>query len=196
MIDIDKKKNILFLDMDGVLNNNHLIRKWCDNKFIELQKEHQNLKYSEIYNLVNDEFKKEFKFGTELIFSELAQRLQEIIEKCNLKIIWSTSWRTVSPYRNIYNAKAMLERHGLNGSALIGYTPNFSRLSYGSDTRINEILSFIKNNTFGITFNDKLAAIDDMNLSELEENNIKFFNTEVEFGLTEEIKNKMLEYYE
>lgn len=191
-------KNILFLDMDGVLNSNYLIQKWCNDKFLELQNENQHLSLSEIRKLVSTAFYQEFKHSKELIFPELAKRLNEVIEKCNLKIIWSSTWRYISPYQgNINNARAMLERRGINGSALIGYTPNFSRFTDGGNYgRMSEILSFIKNNTLGITFEDRLAAIDDLNLEELENDDIKFFGTEVEFGLTENIKNQMIEYYE
>mgnify|MGYP003571242801 CR=1 FL=1 len=190
-------KNILFLDMDGVLNSNYLIRKWYDDKFLELQDKKPHLNLSEIRELVSQKYYQEFKHNKELIFPELAKRLNEVIEKCNVKIIWSSTWRYVSPYRNINNARTMLERRGINGSALIGYTPNFSRFTDGGNYgRMSEILSFVKNNTLGITFEDRLAAIDDLNLKELENDNIKFFGTEVEFGLTENIKNQMIEYYE
>ena len=191
-------KNILFLDMDGVLNSNYLIQKWCNDKFLELQNENQHLSLSEIRKLVSTVFYKEFKHGKELIFPELAKRLNEVIEKCNVKIIWSSTWRYVSPYSgNINAARAMLERRGINGSSLIGYTTNFSRFTDGGNYgRMSEILAFVKNNTLGITFDDRLAAIDDLNLKELENDNIKFFGTEDEFGLTEKIKNEMIEYYE
>ena len=191
-------KTYYFLDMDGVLNSNYLIQKWCNDKFLELQNENQHLSLSEIRKLVSTVFYKEFKHGKELIFPELAKRLNEVIEKCNVKIIWSSTWRYVSPYSgNINTARAMLERRGINGSSLIGYTTNFSRFTDGGNYgRMSEILAFVKNNTLGITFDDRLAAIDDLNLKELENDNIKFFGTEDEFGLTEKIKNEMIEYYE
>ena len=189
--------NVLFLDQDGVCNSNYLIRKWLDNKFLELQESFPHLEYGKIHKLTSEAFYDEFNHGKELIFPELAVRLNEVITTCNVKIIWSTSWRKISPYvGNIDNARAMLERRGINGQSLIGYTPDFRRFGdAGHYTRMSEIISFVKNNTLGITFDDKLAAIDDLNLSELEEDGIKFFATEVEFGLTEEIKNDMIEFY-
>ena len=195
---LNERKNILFLDMDGVLNSNYLIRKWCDDKYLELETEIGQTDLSKIREKVTHEFYKEFKHGKELIFPELAKRLNEVIEKCNVKIIWSSTWRYVSPYRgNINTARAMLERRGINGSSLIGYTPNFSRFTDGGNYgRMSEILAFVKNNTLGITFDDRLATIDDLNLEELENDDIKFFGTEAEFGLTENIKNQMIEYYE
>lgn len=194
---INEVKNILFLDMDGVLNSNYLIRKWCDEKFVKFQEENQHLSYEEIRKMTTHEFYEEFKYNHELVFPELAQRLNEVIETCNVKLIWSSTWRNIDPYKgNINNARAMLERRGINGSALIGYTPNFRRFSdCGSHCRMSEILSFVQNNTLGITFDDRIAAIDDCNLSELENDDIKFFGTEVEFGLTEKIKNEMISYF-
>ena len=194
---INERKNILFLDMDGVLNSNYLIRKWCDRKYKELADSYMHKPEATLMEFTKDEFRKEFKFGKELIFPELAKRLNEVIETCNVKLIWSTSWRTVSPYAgNIYNARAMLERRGVNSSALIDYTPNFRRFSDCSyHRRASEIISYVMDNDHGITFDDRLAAIDDLNLSELENDDIKFFGTETEFGLTDEIKNKMIEYF-
>lgn len=194
---INEHKNILFLDMDGVVNSNYLVRKWFDEKYKEIQSENNPIDFDTIHQLTTKAYYEEFKYGKELIFPQLAQRLNEVIEKCNLKIIWSSTWKDVEPYvYDINNARAMLERRGINGSALIGYTPNFRRLSYGGyQCRMSEILSFVKNNTYGIGFTDRLAAIDDLNLSELENNDIKFFATEAEFGLTEKIKNDMIEYY-
>lgn len=189
--------NVLFLDVDGCLNSNYLIRKWLDDKFLEFQEENPSLEYGKLHKMATNAFYEEFKHSKELIFPELAARLNEVITTCNVKIIWSTSWRKVSPYvGNIDNARAMLERRGINGQSLIGYTPDFRRFGdAGHYTRMSEIISFIKNNTLGITFDDRLAAIDDLNLSELEEDGIKFFATEVEFGLTEKIKEDMIKYY-
>lgn len=194
---INERKNILFLDMDGVVNSNYLLRKWFDDKFKEVQQTICPTEFEEIRKIVNYDFQQEFKHSTELIFSELAQRLNEVINTCNVKLVWSSTWRCIDPYEtNINNARAMLERRGINGSALIGYTPNFTRFGWGGyHGRINEILYFIKNNTLGITFDDRLAAIDDANLSELEQHNIKFFGTENEFGLTEKIKQDMINYF-
>lgn len=194
---LNERKNILFLDMDGVVNSNYLLRKWFDDKFKEIKPEDVPSDFESVRQYVNHEFYKEFKHGRELIFPELAQRLNEVINTCNVKLIWSSTWRCIDPYETDINcARAMLERRGINGSRLIGYTPSFTRFGWGGyNCRISEILSFVKNNTYGITFDDRLAAIDDANLSELESDDIKFFGTEVENGITEKIKNDMIEYF-
>ena len=91
----------------------------------------------------------------------------------------------------------MLKRHGINGNALIGYTGHndYIHRDHAYRARIDEILSFVEKNDLGISKKDKLGAIDDLNLKSLEKYGIKFFQTEMEFGLTEEIKNDMINYY-
>lgn len=191
-------KNVLFLDMDNVLNNSYLTRKWFDNKFQELE---SSLKYNSNEE-IKEEARKQFSEFTcnyeEYIFPELASLLKEVIEEVDLKIIWSSTWRKLKRYDNIEDARKMFDRRGLIGKALIGYTPIFEfpyDCPNGSRSRIDEIYYFMNNNVLDITFNDRLAAIDDMNLSYLEKMNIKFFPTDAEFGITEKIKNDMIKYY-
>lgn len=182
-------KNILFLDMDGVLNNNYLTRKWFDNKFQELE---TSLKFNS-KNDIQKEAEKQFREFTydyeEYIFPELASLLKKVIETVDLKIIWSSSWRTLKRYKNIKDAKKMFNRRGLIGDALIGYTPEFHfpyDFPNGYRARMDEIMYFINHNDLDISFKDKLAAIDDLNLIFLEKNiGIKFFQTDVEYGITE-----------
>lgn len=185
-------QNILYLDMDGVLNSDELIDQWFINKKQELKNAIPKQRLNKILKI---QFKKEFNDGWELIFPILAERLNNLINKCNLKIIWTTTWRTGNIYSNINNAKKMFNKRGLNGDALIDYTPNLKHgFYYNSDIRIKEILSSINMNNFDPK-KDKIAAIDDMNLSKLEDYNIKFFLTDERFGLTEEIANQMENYF-
>lgn len=184
--------NILYLDMDGVLNSDELIDHWLINKKIELK---NIVPIQQLNKIIKIQFKKYFNDGYELIFSELAERLNNIINKCDLKIIWSTTWRTGNIYSDINNAKNMFNRRGLNGEALIDYTPNLRHgFYYNSELRIEEILLSIKEHQYNPN-KDKIAAIDDMNLSKLEDYNIKFFLTDERFGLTEEIANQMENYF-
>lgn len=190
--------NVLFLDMDGVLNNSYLTRKWFDKRYLEY--EDKKLDFNNDYELW-DKIRKEFNEmtcqGKEYIFPELANRLNEVIEKVDLKIIWSSTWRLLPEYKDIENAREMLKRHGINGDALIEYTGHndYIHRDHAYRARIDEILSFVEKNDLGISKKDKLGAIDDLNLKSLEKYGIKFFQTEMEFGLTEEIKNNMIDYY-
>lgn len=187
--------NVLFLDMDGVLNNSVLTRKWFDQKFQELEDSLEYNSSNEIHEEARRQFAEYTCNSTEYIFPELASMLKEVIEAVDLKIVWSSTWRKLSKYNNIENARKMFDRRGLIGNALIGYTPTFGHFDYEYTKRIEEIRFFINNNTLGITQKDKLAAIDDLNLKRLEKYGVKFFMTEIEFGLTEKIKNDMIKYY-
>lgn len=191
--------NILFLDMDGVLNNHDLTIQWAEKRLKEIKKNITDKSDIKLREIVMREFNQYMCMGTEYIFKQLADRLNEVITKCDLKIVWSTSWRNISKYnRNIDNAKEMLNRRGVIGDALIGYTPFFG-YEYGTaeSTRISEILYCVMNNKFSISYNDKIGVIDDLDLSEIEsyKYGIKFFQTKMKTGLTNKIKNDMLKFY-
>ena len=184
--------------MDGVLNNNFLTRKWYDAKFKEVEESLEFNTKEEIKNEVRRQFGEFTCHYEEYIFPELASLLREVIEAVDLKIIWSSSWRKLKRYENIEDARKMFDRRGLIGKALIGYTPAFNfpyDFPNGYRSRIDEIYYFMNNNILDITFKDRLAAIDDINLKSLQKMGIKFFPTNVEFGITKKIKNEMIKYY-
>lgn len=190
-------KNYVFLDMDGVLNSEELIEKWKHDAFEKYQKEYSGAStYRLTYQRVHEEFMKEFVNCKELIFPELAERLTKLVRKHDIKIIWSSSWRHLKDYQDIEKAREMFDRRGLPGDALIGYTPNRdNRISKWEDVRVSEIRWCKQQKLFGITDKSKLAALDDLNLSELEDYGIRFFKTDEYTGLTEEIAANMNEYF-
>lgn len=198
--------NVLFLDMDGVLNSNKLIKKWFDNElkpynktFYEYRKDYlkcTNEETNKLYNNITNKFLKYINHGKEFIFPELAEKLNEVINTCNLKIIWSSSWRLLKDYTDINVAKQMFNRRGLNGDSLIAYTNDHSsHFDYPTAQRVDEIICFIINNKLGISQKDKLGVIDDLNLNFSKKFNIKFFHTNPNFGITDKIKNEMIKYY-
>lgn len=190
-------KNYLALDMDGVLNSEFLIEKWKHAAFEKYEKEYSGASAIRLtYQRVCKEFMKEFVNCKELIFPELAERLTKLVRKHDIKIIWSSSWRHLKCYQDIEKAREMFDRRGLPGDALIGYTPNRdNRISKWEDIRVSEIRWCKQQKLFGINDKSKLAALDDLNLSELEDYGIRFFKTEEYTGLTEEIAANMDEYF-
>lgn len=192
-------KNVLFLDMDGVLNNSYLTRKWFDEKFQELE---SSLKFNSEDEITQEARRQFAKFTCnyeEYIFPELASLMKEVIEAVDLKIVWSSTWRKLDKYKNIEDAREMFDRKGLIGKALIGYTHVWcSHYDYpnGYRARMDEILYFMDHNDLDITYNDRLSAIDDTNLKGLEKFGIKFFGTDMEFGITEKIRDEMIKYYQ
>lgn len=179
--------NVLFLDMDGVLNSNFYISKWFEDK--------QKYKYKkeELKHL----FAQQFCHSRQLIFQYHVDLLNQVIKATDLKIIWSSTWRLLECYKNVQDAKKMFNRRNLIGNALIGYTERFySTIPLKANyQRVQQILCFINNNTLNIRKQDKIGAVDDLNLSELQNYGIKFFQTNIYNGLTEKIKNEMLKYY-
>ena len=114
-------KKLLVLDMDGVVNSDYLIRLWFDGKFAELEDDG-------VYGLdaslaVRKAYGEQFSNSTELVFPELAEHVSRIVQETDCSILWSSTWRLHSKYKNIETAKEMFDRRGLPGNALIGYTP-------------------------------------------------------------------------
>lgn len=189
-------KNFLFLDMDGVLNSNNLIKKWCTEAENNL-KDKDKLTERERIISVKALFNAEFRYYRELIFPELAALLNRVLEEKDVKIIWSTTWRLLIDYRDLDMAREMLTRRGIDGNRLVGKTPDFSyfRMPH-NELRMKEIRNVISNKQFGIQNNSKIAILDDLDMNELSNGkNIKMFQTKIEEGITEEIVNDMLEFY-
>ena len=175
---------VLFLDMDGAgANSTQLIDKYINEKLS------LGLSMTEI----RKEYFNEFKDGLEAIFPEKASLVKKIIDSTGAKIVWSTDWRKYNPYlRNIESAKEMLNRHNMCGDSLIGYTPDFGRFSFRGD-EIKEYL--LKSEEKGLKI-EKSAVLDDrddagFNLPE----NCKFFQTNEYYGITEEICEKIINYF-
>lgn len=187
--------NYLFLDMDGVLNSDTLIREWFDKKKEQLSKEFDTP--LELHRAVRQVFNSEFRHCTELVMPELAELLSTIVTECNVDIIWSTTWRKLLEYRDLESAKKMFNRRNLPGDRLIGYTPDFSYFRRPfNEVRVKEINSVIYNKQFGISNKSKIAVLDDMDLSGIDNGkNIRFFQTTMKDGLTKEIADDIISFY-
>ena len=175
---------ILFLDMDGAgANSTQLINKFINDK---LSSGHSMTEARKQY------FEK-FKDGLEAIFPEKAKLIKKIVDSTGVKIVWSTDWRKYHPYlRNIESAKEMLNRHNMCGDSLIGYTPDFGRYCFRGD-EIKEYLLKAKEDGINI---EKSAVLDDrddagFNLPE----NCQFFQTNEYYGITDEICEKIINYF-
>ena len=170
-------EKILFLDMDGVLNSNFLIRRYIHN--------------CEMHGMTDDEIRnkyfKEFDHCTELIFPELAKNLNKICDETNCYIVWSSSWRRLSKYKNIENAQQMFNKRNLPGFRLISYTPQ--RMS--AISRACNIKDWIE--TYGKKVK-KFAILDDRTDAKYNTKRCHYFQTSVEDGLTEKIANNVINW--
>lgn len=176
--------NILFLDMDYAgANSKELISNWLSDK----RKQGFSKAESEKQYMDN------FCGGLEAIFPEKATLVKKIIDSTGAKIVWSTDWRKYYPYkRNIESAREMLNRYNMCGDSLIGYTPDFGNYSFRGD-EIKEYILTAKENGDSI---GKCAVLDDrddagFNLPE----GCEFFQTNPLYGITEEIADAIINYF-
>ena len=175
-------EKLLFLDMDCAGANS-----WTDlENYWKIQKQ-KGLSDEEI-TLAYD---KEFKDGLEAIFPEKARLVSKIVEDTHAKLVWSTSWRLCSPYKeNIQCAREMLNRRGMPGEALMGYTPDLGWNAFRSD----EIIRYLQEN-FPEAGSCRCAVLDDMeeagyNLPD----NCRFFRTGERKGLTASMADEIIAY--
>lgn len=169
--------NIIMLDCDGVLN--------CENFYQEWFKVNGNTEES------SRRFREQFCFHNGydgFIVPELRDRLVDICEKTDCRIVWSSSWRINCNYAK---AKALFKAKGLPHERLIGITPDFNsnRISY--TPRGVEIMMWLEKHS-GI---ERCAVIDDDPDAEVSlPNGCEYFPTTWDYGLTEDISEEVIWY--
>ena len=140
---------LLFLDMDGAGGNS---TKNITTFVKNLKKKGLSL------DKIQREYEKKYAHGLEAIFPDKAKLVSKIIEETDAKIIWSTSWRTYEPYKsNIQVAQDMMNRRGMPGNNLIGYTPDLGPFVF----RCQEITEFLESNYPNAALR-RCAILDDM----------------------------------
>ena len=138
-------QKVLFLDVDGVLNNPEILEK----NGLGIGPDHLT-------------------------------ELKRIINETGAKIVLSSTWRLMHHTRVI-----ILPALQSIGADVIGMTPNHKNLP-----RSEEILTWLENNPechFAILDDDSDAGLG------FEEN---FFQTEFQFGLTPQIANRIIEFFD
>lgn len=179
--------NIIFLDMDGVVNSAETFKR---SKTDEIFKK-QCLETRQIPFLIDP---------------ELRNRINEILTTVNeCKIVWTSTWRV-----GLRNSKTFINGFfnscGFVEDSFLSYTPIMYKF------RFVEILEWLR--IFGNNYNiEKCVIIDDIQEAEIPKNlekefgknspyidiakkyNCKFFKTDHKIGITDEIKNKILTYF-
>lgn len=173
--------NIIFLDMDGVINSRSTFKK-CheDENFKNKCKENREVPY--------------------FIEPKLRDRINELLRDIpDCKIVWTSTWRL-----GLRGSKVFIEGFyntcGFEDDSFIGFTP------YLNSHRYIEILEWLK--AFGDNYNiEKCVIIDDNVNAEIPQNsekhikefvdrfNIKFFLINSNTGITEKIKNEIKVYF-
>lgn len=147
-------KKIIFLDIDGVLANKS---SWGAGK------KHWHEDFAYAWN------------------EKCVELFNEIIEKTDAEIVFSSSWRTGYNHLN-GRIKPLFDHNGVN-RVPFDVTPQ-----KWSSTRSDEISMWLKAN--GGNDNFKFIILDDDFIPNFPEN---FVQCDTEIGITEEIKNKAIE---
>ncbi len=161
------KYRILFLDFDGVLNND-------ESKEIEIVQEWDGKKW-----------------GADWIREHLVERLNEIIEATDALVVISSTWRR---YWTKKQLQRILDERGFRGQ-VVGITPviaegpNARPLSYGHKTtkwpdRSNEVTEWIYAFTREFDLESHVVLDDRADLFQNESTN--FVNTNSRIGITDE----------
>lgn len=119
-----------------------------------------------------------------------ARMISDICTRTGANIVLSSTWRKGL---TLEKGAILFERLGLP-AVLVGFTPDFS--SEGSPPRGQEIKYFVENHTLPEEI-EKFAVIDDdSDAGQSLPSGGKFFQTTFGKGITEEIKNQIIEYLE
>ena len=172
--------NIIFLDMDGVINNQDFITEWINNHPSE---DHDRITFNKTYCL----------HGIYYIVPYLLERFNNLYNSIpNCKIVWSSSWRLGNRDSKLF-IEALYNGCGFPKNSFLSYTPYLN-----GAPRADEITKWIK--SFSDIYNiNKCAIIDDDSDAEINHqiNKIecKFFKTNPKEGLTENIASEIKKYF-
>lgn len=188
------KTNIIFLDCDGVINNDAFIAEW--------QKAHGDSKQSK------DEFCCRYfahNGHNGYVVPELVKRLNKLCDDTNCRIVWSSSWRQNYLERdadsgefrfNYHEIASLWKAKGFPLQHLIGCTPceDSSRFSYVP--RGAEIQMWLDENAARYNV-CKCAILDDNEdaFVGVTWKSALFFQTELELGLTREIAEQIKNWF-
>ena len=181
--------NIIFLDMDGVINCSNEIDKWKKENGFESFNLEAVEKFKQIYCL-NPKGLYPYYIVPELLnrFNEMYSKIQ------NCRIVWTSSWRLTVKRDSKPFINGLYYQCGFPEGSFLSYTPELR-----NNLRADEILLWIK--TFRQSYEiNKCAIIDDLEEANPYVNEylgvpIKFFKTEMESGLTQKIADDILKYF-
>lgn len=188
--------NIIFLDMDGVINSGETLRKIHLDENFKLQ------------CLACPSYPERTRSVPFYIDPSLREKINLILENVdNCKIVWSSTWRM-----GLRNSRSFIEGFynlcGFTEGSFLSYTPIMH------EKRYIEILEWLR--CFEKNYEiEKCVIIDDDEDAEIDKNKIKdlfgedsiyykltekynpkFFQTNNLIGITNKIKNNILNYFE
>jgi len=188
-MDNDGKTRIIFLDCDGVINNDAMISDWIS--------KHGDSKES------MEGFRKRYCLhdGHDgYVVPELVERLKRLCERAECKIVWSSSWRENYLKRNPdtgdfhfdYEAiKRLWVAKGFPAGRFIDCTPCENMTHYSYVPRGLEIQNWIDKYK-DVLCVGKCAILDDNEDAGygIDDPDVKFLQTDFSLGLTQEIADE------
>lgn len=189
----DSKMKILFLDCDGVINNDQPLTAWIE-KYGDTKESKEA--FSQAY-CVHDGF-------DGYVVPYLVDRVKDVCNKTDCRIVWSSAWRQNYYRRNTDSGEFEFDYHtvkqlwvakGFPAERLIDCTPceNMSRYSYvprGVEIQmwLDSKKKFLQVGRCAIFDDDEDAIVG------VDDPNVKFFQTSFSLGLTEEIAAEAIEW--
>ncbi len=186
--------DIIFLDCDGVINNDEFISEWIA---LHGDSDDGMLEFKSKYYIHDGE--------SGYVVPLLANRLRRICSDTDCRIVWSSSWREnywipdidTGEFRFDFHAIAKLWRaKGFPLERLIGCTPCLDSSRFSYVPRGLEIQSWIDDN--GKRYNIRKVAVLDDNEDAfvgVRHSQARFFHTDFESGLTQEIADEMTRWF-
>ena len=192
MNEIEKNK-IIFLDCDGVINNDAMISDWISRH--GESKESMEM-FRQRYCLHNGE--------DGYVVPELVERLKNICNRTECKIVWSSSWRenylkrnpdTGDFYFNYVAIRSLWVAKGFPVERFIDCTPCENMTHYSYVPRGLEIQDWIDKYK-DILYVGKCAILDDNEDAGygIKDEGTRFFQTSFSLGLTKDIADNVVEW--
>ena len=194
-------KNLIFLDMDGVMNNQTFEQEWKKEFKKNWRKEHPNGPYLNSYKIRNqfeERFAKvsEYSFYNGFIAPENLDNWNKLITSVEAEIVCSSDWRRVHfetgdmlAHPNM--VQELFDHRGMKGK-VIGVTPMESSWHRGAE--IHRWLS--ENNSEEerrVLVLDDLDEVNDFDYGDIC-TEFKFINTDYMKGLTSDNVNEAIKF--
>lgn len=186
-------KNYIFLDMDGVLNNQTFEKEFKES----LRKELPYLTFNQIYTQFTRRFVdvSEYSFYNGFIVPENLNNWNRLITSVNAEVVFSSDWRRIHfetgdmlAYPN--QIQELFNKRDMKGK-VVGVTPIDDTWHRGREIYRYIIENHIEDDRILVI--DDLDEVNDINFKKVVKN-FMFINTDYKKGLTTEEVDKAIEF--
>lgn len=186
-------KNMIFLDMDGVLNNSEFEKEYMK----ALRKEMPYLTSNQIYTQFMRRFIEvsEYSFYNGFIVPENLNNWNRLITSVDAEVVFSSDWRKIhfdtgDMLADIKNVQDLFDIRGMKGK-VVGVTPLRNDLHRGFE--IYDYLKQLPKEERRVLVIDDLEEVRDANWKNVT-TKFMFINTDYRKGLTSEEVDKAIKF--